>query len=201
MSDPVYCYPPDHKVLINHFGIRDQAKLDKVERMAVSARIKAGEIPKGKFDLAHLQAIHGYLFQDVYPFAGELRSVSLAKGTSHFMPADRIATGMADVHTRLVRQNYLKHSDPAEFAKAAGQIIGDVNYVHPFREGNGRTQLAYLDQLATQAGHDFDPSRLNPRAWIRASIAANDAKYDLMEREIARAIDPRSPAQDNGRER
>jgi cell filamentation protein len=69
-------------------------------------------------------------------------------------------------------------------ASAAGKIIGDVNYVHPFREGNGRTQLLFLEQLAAQAGHALDLMQLDPARWIAASRAAHDADYSLMAIEI-----------------
>lgn len=69
---------------------------------------------------------------------------------------------MADIHRRLEAATYLHGLSRENFAAQAGQIIGDVNYVHPFREGNGRTQLHYLKQLAAQAGHAIDLTCLNP---------------------------------------
>ena len=73
----------------------------------------------------------------------------------------------------------------AEFAATAGKIMGDVNYVHPFRDGNGRTQLYFLEQLAEQAGHPIDLCRLDPQRWIVASRAAHMGDYKLMGDEIA----------------
>jgi cell filamentation protein len=70
----------------------------------------------------------------------------------------------------------------------AGRIIGDVNYVHPFREGNGRTQLQYLKQLSERAGHPLDLTRIDPAGWIEASKEAHKARYDLMGRVIAAAL-------------
>lgn len=66
--------------------------------------------------------------------------------------------------------------------------MGDVNYVHPFREGNGRTQLQYLKQLAGQAGHSLDLSRLTPAQWIMASKEAHVGKYDIMGQAIKGCI-------------
>ena len=83
MSDPVYCYPPDFLVLRNRLGITDEAELDFSERELVSQRA-AETIPTGAFDLAHLRAIHRHLFQDVYDWAGELRTVEISKGASQF---------------------------------------------------------------------------------------------------------------------
>ncbi len=74
------------------------------------------------------------------------------------------------------------------FAVAAGEIIGDVNYVHPFREGNGRTQALYLEQLAARAGRPIDLRRIDRARWMAASRASHSAEYDLLAAEIRRAI-------------
>ena len=65
-------------------------------------------------------------------------------------------TGMGDVHRRLLRARFLTGLSKREFAQQASVIMGDVNFVHPFREGNGRTQLQYLKLLAERAGHTLD---------------------------------------------
>ena len=77
MSDETYCYPPDFTTLRNRFGIRDAAGLDQVEREFVTTRMRQ-RLPAGEFDLAHLRALHRHLFQDVYDWAGEVRTVEIA---------------------------------------------------------------------------------------------------------------------------
>jgi cell filamentation protein len=176
MSDPVYCYPPDHLVLRNRLGILDAAELDYNERELVAQRA-AENVPTGSFNLAHLRAIHRHLFQDVYDWAGELRTVEIAKGTSQFQFRRYIDTGMADVHRRLVGWRFLKGLDAETFASRAGEIVGDLNYVHPFREGNGRTQALYLAQLAEQAGHPLNLRLIVKSQWLAASIAAHRSDY------------------------
>ena len=98
---------------------------------------------------------------------------------------------MADVHRRLTRAGFLKRLPASEFAREAGIIIGDINYIHPFREGNGRTQAQYLKQLAEQAGHPLDLRRIDPTSWIEASKASHAADYSLMAEVIRQAIVPR----------
>jgi cell filamentation protein len=95
MSDETYCYPPDYSVLKNRYHIRDAETLDKVERELVTQRQREA-IPKGDFDLKHLQAIHHHLFQDVYDWAGKVRTVEINKGGSQFQFRNYIETGMAD---------------------------------------------------------------------------------------------------------
>lgn len=190
MNDPVYCYPPDHTILRNKLGIRDPAELDVTEREYSTFRIGQG-CPVGDFDLDHLRAIHAHIFQDVYDWAGGLRMVEISKGGSQFMPRQFIETGMADVHRRVVSENYLQGLNSDDFAERAGEIIGDINHIHPFREGNGRTQLQYLRQLSYQAGHPIDLRKLAPGAWIRASIEANRGEYQEMRASIITALEHR----------
>lgn len=104
----------------------------------------------------------------------------MSKEGSQFQFRKYIETGMADVHRRIVTARYFKGTSPAEFAAQAGIIMGDVNYVHPFREGNGRTQLLYLKQLAHCAGHALDLRRVEPAQWIEASRRAHQADYAPM---------------------
>lgn len=196
MSDKKYCYPPDFKVLRNKLNIRDEETLARAEREFVAARMTAS-VPQGKFDLANLQEIHFHLFQDIYDWAGQIRGVEIAKGGTQFQLRRFIATGMADIHKRLENQNFLKGLSREDFAVGAGKIIGDVNHVHPFREGNGRTQLVYLKQLASQAGHSIDLSKLDKSHWLSASQRSHMGDYDLMVQEISYALGlPRERSKD-----
>lgn len=185
-EDP-YVYPST-TVLRNRFGIVDPEKLDQVERRYAIQRSKRG-VPTGSFELPHLRAIHRHLFQDIYDWAGELRTVEIFKGGNQFQFRQYIPTGMADVHRRLTRAKFLQRLPANEFAREAGVIIGDINYIHPFREGNGRTQAQYLKQLAEQAGHPLDLRRIDPTSWIEASKASHAADYKLMAETIRRAIE------------
>ena len=178
---------PGSSVLRNKLGVTDADALDLIERRLVVQRIPEG-VPTGRFDLAHLRAIHKHLFQDLYDWAGELRTVEIDKGGSQFQFRQFIETGFADVHRRLVQADFLRGLSREAFAAAAGPIMGDVNYVHPFREGNGRAQLQYLEQLAAQAGHLLELARIDPGRWLEASRASHNGDYAAMTREIGRVI-------------
>jgi cell filamentation protein len=186
MSDDPYVYPGT-SVLRNKLGIRDEQELDYFERERAMQRISEG-VPTGNFYLKHLNAIHRHIFQDIYDWAGKIRTVEIAKGGSQFQFRRYIETGMADVHRRLVAAKFLKGLDAPAFATAAGEIMGDVSYCHPFREGNGRTQLHYLKQLGAQAGHPVDLTRFERDSWIAASRAAHKGDYALMGKAIAKAL-------------
>lgn len=177
------------KVLRNKLGITDEVALDRAERALVTQRLRE-DVPQGDFDLDHLQAIHRHLFQDVYDWAGKLRTVEIAKGSSQFQFRQYIETGMADVERRLKDKDFLRNLSPGAFAHEAAAIIGDVNYVHPFREGNGRVQMQYLKQLGAQAGHPVHLDRIAPEVWMEASREAHQARYKKMADCIAEAIRP-----------
>ena len=93
MSDTIYCYP-DSDVLINKMDIRDQAKLEEAERRLTMFRMSdLLDVPvKGDFDLDHLKSIHRYLFQDLYSWAGEIRTVDIIFPKS--MPCTRFGKAM-----------------------------------------------------------------------------------------------------------
>ena len=185
-EDDPYLYPGT-PVLRNRLGLTDPDQLDKVERRLVAQRIAEGA-PTGGFDLTHLRAIHRHLFQDIYAWAGELRTVEIAKGGHQFQFRQFIETGMADVHRRLEQADFLRGVSGAAFAEAAGPIMGDVNYVHPFRDGNGRAQLQYLEQLAEQAGCAIDLARIDPGRWLEASRASHGGDHGPMAAEIGRSL-------------
>lgn len=187
-GDDPYLYPSS-PVLRNRLGITDADRLDYVERELVAQRIAEG-VPTGDFDLAHLRVIHRHLFQDVYEWAGELRTVEIAKGGHQFQFRQFIETGMTDVHRRLEKAGFLRGLSVSAFAEAAGPIMGDVNYVHPFREGNGRAQLQYFQQLAVQAGHAVELTLIGPERWLDASRASHAGDYRPMVAEIRRTIAP-----------
>lgn len=178
---------PNSSVLRNKLNVKDQDKLDIVERLHVTRRIAQG-IPAGQFDLNHLKSIHHHLFQDIYDWAGEIRQVDMNKGGQWFHPHDRIEMGMADIHKRLCAQECLKGLSRIEYAKQAGVILGDINALHPFREGNGRTQLLYLKQLTNEAGHNIDLTKLTREPWIEASIKSHAGDYSLMQEQITNAL-------------
>lgn len=186
MTDDPYVYPGT-RILMNKLDIRDAEILDLAERRFTTIRVRQG-VPHGNFDLTHLKAIHHHLFQDVYDWAGQIRTIEISKGDSQFQLRKYIDAGMADVHRRLVKAGFLHGLMRSDFAAGAAHIIGDVNYVHPFREGNGRTQLHYMKMLSARAGHWLDLTKIDPARWLDASRQAHQARYDIMAQVIDDAL-------------
>lgn len=174
---------PGTRVLRNKFDLEDAGELARAERLYVVQRTLEGA-PSGNFDFAHLQAIHEHLFQDVYDWAGKIRTVEISKQDSQFQASRFIVTGMKDVHRRLVTNRFLVDQSRTDFAHKAAEIIGDINFIHPFREGNGRVQLEYLRQLGIRAGHEINPDQLDPADWLHASKLAMETSYAAMAHAI-----------------
>ncbi len=159
----------------NRFGLTNYAELQALEAPLVSKR--GGELEDqgitGKFDIPHLQSIHKYLFQDVFPWAGEFRVVNISKGNSNFGPAMHIHGALDDALGKLKREGFLVKLDAHNFAQRAAFYLGEINAIHPFREGNGRTQREFIRQLAVHAGHPLSWAGFTQQAMIDASIASH----------------------------
>lgn len=199
MSDAEYCYPPDYRVLKNKLDLRDAKELERFEREFVTLRAME-ELPTGDFDLTHLCRLHRHLFQDIFDWAGDIRTVEISKGGSQFQFRQFIETGMNDVHRRIKTHNYLRNLPADRFADLAGEILGDINYVHPFHEGNGRTQLYFYKQLAAQAGHVADLTQIGKTSWMTASKQAHQGDYAPMSACLLGSIDGHSHGRDDPEE-
>jgi cell filamentation protein len=166
---------PASGVLRNLLGITDADELSQAEAALTASRLvdlERRRLP-GSYDLAHLQAFHRYIFGDVYGWAGQLRTVSIAKGGEVFCLPQHLESYAADVFGRLAAADRLRGLSRDRFLRALAELVGDVNALHPFREGNGRTQRAFFSQLAHDAGHHIDWVRMNPEENEAASIAAH----------------------------
>lgn len=185
MSDP-YVYPGTD-VLINKRNIRNADTLECFERTMSRRRMRE---PLQEIPLTYegYKAIHKHIFQDVFHWAGKPRTVSLTKGGTFFGPPDHVDTEMQKRFELIARESKLKGMRRAEFAKRAAEHIGEINAIHPFREGNGRAQRQFLKLLAQQAGHKLDLKRIMPEAWHYASVQGFHGKHDAMEKVIRSAI-------------
>lgn len=172
MSDDPYVYPGTD-VLRNSLGISDDTELKRVETDLVywrSLRLASRPIP-GNYDLSHLQAFHCFLFEGLYAWAGELRTVPLAR-TDLFCLPEHIDSYAAEIFDRLAEERQLVGLDHEVFVDRLAHYLAEVNALHPFREGNGRAQRAFFAQLAVEADYCLDWQPVDPQRNIDASIAA-----------------------------
>ena len=153
-------------------GITDTKTLIQAEA-EISAEAIAELIfePVGPtYDLAHLQAIHQYIFSDVYSWAGEIRKTEFSKGGLLFMPWKTIRHESTLRFEALRRDLLQTGSDKSQFGRTAGYHLGRINTIHPFREGNGRAQRILLDQIAERAGFVFEWVAISGDAMDQASF-------------------------------
>lgn len=168
-----YCYVGT-TVLKNKAGLRDQDALNRFETAMTFARAEE-PLPVGRLSVTHYCRIHHHLFQDVYRWAGKYRTVRLSKAGSMFCYPEHIDREMARLFGELKDEGFLRELEPDKFASGAARFLSELNAIHPFREGNGRTQTTFLAVVADQAGHPLDLERLDPDSMLAAMIASFNA--------------------------
>ncbi len=177
-----YCYEGS-KVLKNKIGIRDQNALNDAERQLTSLRFEE-PLPRGRFDVKHYCAIHHHLFQDIFAWAGEFRTIRIAKGSSMFCYPEFIANEMQVLFARMQSDILGTNLQRQEFAERAANFLAELNAIHPFREGNGRSQLTLLTLLAEQTGHPLKLKTFDPDGFLEAMIASFNGDISSLVLEI-----------------
>lgn len=177
-------------VLINSLGITNTADLAEAEAEIVLYTTAAlWEDPvRGRFDLPHLQEIHLRLFLAVYPWAGELRGATTGKGDTMFLAFQDISTVASTLFQELQDEQLLQGLEQAVFCERAGEYLGRLNMIHPFREGNGRTQREFFAQLAKQSGFVLSWEGYAPLTMTQACVAARDGDYRPLTRILKASI-------------
>jgi cell filamentation protein len=172
--DPHFDYL--HGILRNVPGYSTQAKLDRFEAAeAAEALVRLQTNPvEGAFDCAHLKKIHARIFKNIYPWAGEFRQVNMHRSASYYFAVVQfIDTNLKSTLTKLAAENHLKGLDAGAFASRAAYYLGELNSIHPFREGNGRAQREFIRQLAAEAGHRINWNRVTHEQMYEASIESH----------------------------
>lgn len=171
MPDDPYAGPVTG-VLRNKLGLNTAEELAAAEREITHASlILIRESPvSATYDLPHLCAIHRRIFGDIYDWAGQIRTVAIAKGSPFCLP-QYIESSSADIFRALRGENLRQGLERDLFLERLTFYLGEVNAVHPFREGNGRTQRAFFEQLARDAGFTLDWQHLDAARNIEASAA------------------------------
>lgn len=163
--DDKYTYPGSGGVLVNHYNIRDAEQLDKALNAVASVRwaaISREPLPE-RFDVAQLQATHRRLFDDIYPFAGQFRDVD-AQAVGTGIPYSRpefIPAQARTIDEALRRDDYLRGMPRDQFVDRLAYHWGELTALHPMRDGNTRSQSAFVTQLAASAGYRIDWERVD----------------------------------------
>jgi cell filamentation protein len=191
-ADP-YVYPGT-SCLRNRAGIRDPSALAQLEAEQTSILIAQLERTRvaGRYDLAHLRAFHRRIFGDIYEWAGELRSVAIAKDDSVFALPEHIEAYLAGVFAALAGEGHLRGLAREPFLDRITHYHAELNAAHPFREGNGRAQRAFLGQLARDAGYTLRWQRLARERNIEAARASHGGDNAPLLELLDELLEPRT---------
>lgn len=184
-NDP-YCYAGT-KVLKNRANIRRAKELRQFELVMTTQRFDE-PLPAGRFSVTHYCAIHRHLFQDVYPWAGKIRTIRIARGKSAFCYPENIAKELRTLFANLRKGNFLRELPQEDFAVQAAHFLAELNAIHAFRDGNGRAQFAFIMMLADRAGHPVNLKQLRPEKFLNAMVASFLGDEKLLAFELSRIL-------------
>ena len=184
------CYPGT-TVLINNLSIRDEASLREAEALATyinASRLEANPI-KGAFDFEHYKAIHRFLFEDIYGWAGEIRTVNMSKKGTPFCECSKIESRAKLIFERLAKMDFFRGLEHDAFVEEIVDFYCSTNALHPFREGNGRAQRAFITQLIRAADYDIQFSEIDTDLLMLATMQAAQGVTDNLKAIFQEAIE------------
>lgn len=177
-----YCYE-NSNTLINKLDIKDEKLLLKYEAKITAAKSlglrKIGIT--GDFDKSHYISIHKYLFEDIYPFAGKFREENISKGEFRFASFEYIESELDRILIQLQKEELI-NLEKEQLSKRLAYYLSELNVLHPFREGNGRTNREFIRQLALKNGYILNLKNVEPKEVLQASI---ESIVDTTKLEIA----------------
>lgn len=167
----IYCYE-NSNVLINKLDVKDNKILENIERKIVLAKLYElrQNNDKGSFDIIHFISIHKFMFEDIYDFAGKFRTENVAKGNFRFAEWEYIESELIKLLKQLKNENYLNGLNKEKLSRRLAYYMAELNVLHPFREGNGRTIREFIRQLAYKNGYIFNLQNIEPNEILNASI-------------------------------
>ena len=184
--DDPYAYPGT-TVLKNILGLRDPDTLEAFE-VEISTLRAEEPLPEGTLDAAHYCAVHHHLFQDVYDWAGQYRTVRTSKGGNLFCYPENIHALMDELFRGLRAGEHFANRNTEDFVKEIALFLGELNAIHPFREGNGRSQLAFVGLIGVTYGRPFDFERIDRTTFLPAMIASYFGKREPLAAELTNLL-------------
>ncbi|AEF84631.1 Fic protein family [Treponema primitia ZAS-2] len=185
-----YCYPGT-SILKNKLGLKEDSILLKAEREITSIKLlMLYNMPvEGLFNFDHFCNIHKIIFEDIYEWAGKIRKGEfLTKGNSIFCRGQYLKENADKIFTQLKDEKILQNLPKNNFIKRLAYYMGEVNALHPFREGNGRTSREYFRQLSLNANYILDFSKTNKNELLLADIEAFNGSYENLIKILAKSI-------------
>lgn len=191
ISRSVYYYK-DFDVLINKENIKDANALAEYEAdmtMLRQYQLEKEQMVKGRFGSTHLKRIHGYIFQDIYPFAGKLRTENIEKGSTFFCKSQFIEENLNSTFSNLAKDRYLVSLNAEEFSQKVAYYMSELNMIHPFREGNGRSIREFIRELAMNCNYIINWSLIEKETLLGATIIAVNKDLQPLKKCILQVIE------------
>lgn len=169
--------------LINKFDIKDETVLKELETTITLTKITEYSLNPlfNTFDVQHYKEIHKYLFGDIYDWAGEYRTVDMSKKGTIFAEVENIENLMSKCFERLNNKNLFQGLNFDDFVDNLVDFYCVTNMIHPFREGNGRTQRAFLTQLINENGYDIDFFEIDTDELMIATVQSANGVTDYLK--------------------
>lgn len=190
--DNYYCYP-NSKVLKNLLSIRTDEELaaPKEEVLALCYAQLLQEHMAGLFDFYHLKCIHKHLFKEIYQWAGKQRTVNPSK-FNPFCDCASITERANALFLELKKENHLKNCKTKEtIAPRLAYYLGELNNIHPFREGNRLTGQIFIEHLSWRAGFQLDIINITAEKMDEAYGRAIESDYSLLKAIILKGLTKR----------
>ena len=174
-TQSIYCYP-DSNVLKNKLNIRENKLLKTAEEeITLIKQMELLKNPiKGNFTKAHLMNIHRFIFEDIYTFAGKIRKEQISKADTLFYPPNLIDRELDKVFAKIKEKNMIKETDEEKVFDNLAYVMAELNIIHPFREGNGRSIREFIRLMAKRMGYDLNWGNVDREELLEASISSVD---------------------------
>lgn len=174
-TQSIYCYPGTN-ILKNKLNIQDNKLLKTAEEeITLIKQMELLKNPiKGNFSKTHLMNIHKFIFEDIYSFAGKIRQEQIGKADTMFYPPNLIERELDKVFSKIKGQNMLLEKDETKIFDNLAYIMAELNIIHPFLEGNGRSIREFIRLMAKRLNYDLNWGNVDKDELLKASILSVD---------------------------
>jgi len=174
-TQSIYCYP-DSNILKNKLNIKDNKILKTAEEeITLIKQMELLKNPiKGNFTKAHLMNIHKFIFEDIYSFAGKIRKEQISKADTMFYPPNLIDRELDKVFAKIKEGNMLRETDKEKVFDNLAYVMAELNIIHPFREGNGRSIREFIRLMAKRMYYELNWGNVDKEELLNASILSVD---------------------------
>lgn len=176
-------------VLINKFGIDDSALLEKAEQEFTQLAAAEIQLQPAPYNFAYYCELHYLLFNQLYGWAGEIRTIDISKGNTRFCSVDYIEREASRLFGKLEGEQFLVSLEYTHLITKLAEFYCEINVLHPFRDGNGRAQRLLFEHIAMNCGYNLRLTNITEQEWVYANILGYNGDYSAMELIFSKCIE------------